>query len=146
MGHSGELTKPKQEGHTYDFYQEKFMRLSHQVPNLSEEFFVGCFVSALRDAIKYDIIAKKPISMMKAMRLARVEEENLSNIRKSFIVAFPKGGGPGSLLGPNSPTRSNVTGSSNNTTYPVNKLPHKRCRKRRRKDFVFTAMKSMWRA
>lgn len=68
--------------------------------DLPEEFLVGCFVRDLRDAIKYGIIAKNPTSMMKVMRLARVEEERLPNLRRGAKVAFPKGGGPDSSFGP----------------------------------------------
>lgn len=52
---------------------------SHQVPELPKEFLVGCFISGLRDTIKYDIIAKNPVTMMEAMRLAQVEEEKSLN-------------------------------------------------------------------
>lgn len=57
------------------------MRLSHQILELPKEFLVGCFVSGLRDTIKYDVVAKNPVTMMEAMRLARVEED-LMNKKK----------------------------------------------------------------
>lgn len=60
-GYLGELSKLKQEGHTLEHYQEEFMLLLHQVQDLSEDFLVGCFISGLRDTIKYDIIAKTPL-------------------------------------------------------------------------------------
>lgn len=68
----GELSKLKQEGNTLEYYQEKFMHLSHLVHELPEEFFIECFISGLRDAVKYELIAKKPITMEEAMRLAKL--------------------------------------------------------------------------
>lgn len=68
------------------------MRLSHQVPELPEEFLVGCFVSGLRDAIKYDVIAKHPRTMEEVMWLARVEEEKLCNQKKGCKFTTSKGG------------------------------------------------------
>lgn len=56
-----------------------------QVHELPEEFLVGCFIRELRDAIKYEIIVKNPPTIEEAMRLARVEEEKLSNQRKSEV-------------------------------------------------------------
>lgn len=57
----------------YGFYQEVFMRLSHQIEGLSEEFLVRCFVSGLRDAIKYDIIMKNSTTRIETMQIARLE-------------------------------------------------------------------------
>lgn len=66
------------------------MKLSHQVQELPEDFLVGCFVGGLRDAIKYEIIAKNPNTIEEAMRLARVEEEKINNQRKEFKSTFQK--------------------------------------------------------
>lgn len=93
MEYSGELSKLWHEGHAFHFYQEEFMRISHQVQDRSEEFLVGCSTSGLKDAVKYNVIAKNPTSIMEAIRLARVEEEKLSNIRDLNLL-FRREGAP----------------------------------------------------
>lgn len=57
MEHSGELSKLKQEGADYDRYQKEFMGLSHQIQELPEDYLVGCFISGLRNQVKYEIIS-----------------------------------------------------------------------------------------
>lgn len=42
--YASELSKLKQEGHSFEHYQEEFMKLSHQVHELPEDFLVGCFI------------------------------------------------------------------------------------------------------
>lgn len=59
------------------------MRLSHQVQDLSENYLISCFISGLRDSVKYELIAKRPRTMVEAMRLEKVEEEKTTAIRKS---------------------------------------------------------------
>lgn len=123
-GYSSELSKLKQEGNTCEQYQGEFMKLSHQVQELPEEFLVGCFIGGLRDAIKYEIIAKNPPTIEEAMRLARVEEEKLSNQRKGFKGSFQRqnpSGGTTSGGGGVHPSR--LTGS---TTIPHSSSPTKR--------------------
>lgn len=93
LGYSGELSKLKQDGHTLEHYQEEFLRLSHQVQDLSVEFLVGYFISGVRDAIKYDIVAKILTTMDEAMRLAPVEEK-LQNLRKTSKPVFQKSTSP----------------------------------------------------
>lgn len=82
------------------------MKLSHQVHELPEDFLMGCFIGGLRDAIKYEIIAKNPDTIEEAMRLARVEEERIANQRRGVTSTFQKhdsssgaiGGGGGSAM------------------------------------------------
>lgn len=81
--HSGELSKLKQEGADYDRYQEEFINLSSQIQELPKDYLVGCFISGLRDQVKYELISKKPTTVMEAMRLAQVEEEKLAALKKS---------------------------------------------------------------
>lgn len=84
----GELTKLKQEGHSFDYYLEEFMRLSHQVQELPKDFLIGCFISGLRDGVKYDLIGRNPPTLEEAMRLARVKEEKTTALRKSLKTTF----------------------------------------------------------
>lgn len=51
---------------------------------------MGCFIGGLRDAVKYEIIAKIPSTIEDAIRLARVEEEKISNQRRGFKGPFQK--------------------------------------------------------
>lgn len=88
--HSGELSKLKHEGSNYDHCQEEFMRLSHQVQELPEDYLIGCFICGLRDSVKYEFIPKKTTTMMEAMRLVLVEEEKLSTMKKTQSLSFHK--------------------------------------------------------
>lgn len=80
---AGELSKLKPEGSTFDEYQAEFMRLSHHVQGLSEEFLVSCFVSGLKDLVKYELMSKNPKTIIEAMRLARIEEDKMATKRYS---------------------------------------------------------------
>lgn len=53
------------------------MRISEQIQGLPEDFLVGCFISGLRDVMKYELISKKPMTLEEAMRLSRVEEKSM---------------------------------------------------------------------
>lgn len=88
--YSGELTRLKQEGSSNDAYKEEFIRLSHQIHGLSEEFLVNYFISGLRNAIRFELIAKRPTLIIEAMRLAKVEEEKAFALKKSWKGMFSR--------------------------------------------------------
>lgn len=53
VGYSGQLIKLKQEGSWYKAYQDEFMRFLHNVYGLLEVFLTSCFISGLKDTIKF---------------------------------------------------------------------------------------------
>jgi hypothetical protein len=69
----GELTKLQQEGSIRD-YQAKFESLLSKIGNLSQSQQVSCFVSGLREEIKADVTAGRPLTLSSAIGLARVYE------------------------------------------------------------------------
>lgn len=89
----GELTKLKQDGSTYEEYVMEFMRLSHYVHGLSEEFLIECFISGLKDSIKYELMAKQPKDIIEAMRLAQLEEDRIMSTKKSGRSFYNKNQG-----------------------------------------------------
>lgn len=127
----------KHERHTYDFYQEELMRISHQVQDLAKEFLVGCFISGSRNAIKYDVVAKNPTTMMEAMRLAQVEEEKLLNIRRGSKVAFQKGGSPPNSTRSTTTLRGFIVGPPHTANNPVKRLTPQEIREQRDKGLCF---------
>lgn len=82
VNYEGELVKLKQEGLNYDEYQVEFMLLSHHVYDLSQKFLVHYFISGLRDAVKYEVMAKRPSIMIEVMRLAKLRRKEFCNQKK----------------------------------------------------------------
>lgn len=78
----GELTKVKQDGYSYDHYQTKFMRLSHQVRGIPSKYLVSFFITGLRETMKLELMSGALRSVIEAIKLERIEEENASVLRK----------------------------------------------------------------
>lgn len=149
VGQSRELSKLKQEGSNYDAYQEEFMRLSHQVQDLPESYLVGCFVSGLRDTVKYEIIAKNPNSIEEAMRLAQIEEEKLASFRRTQKAPYQKnanypgfGRGTSRAGGVANTNKGGGVGTPQNTPVLVRKLIPQEMREKREKGYASIAMGS----
>lgn len=89
------------------------------------------FYRGLRDAIRYEITAKNPTSIEEAMRLARVEKEKISNLRKGFRSAFQKPnnnvGGGGSATKPTGPA------ATQQSSTPIKRLSLQELREKRDK-------------
>lgn len=89
------------------------------------------FYRGLRDAIRYEITAKNPTSIEEAMRLARVEKEKISNLRKRFRSAFQKPnnnvGGGGSATKPTGPA------ATQQSSTPIKRLSLQELREKRDK-------------
>lgn len=83
VGYPGDLSKLKQEGFACDEYQKEFMRLFHQVNGLSEEFLISCFMSSLQENVGLGLLAKRPQSMLEAMRLAKIEKEKSKRYQRN---------------------------------------------------------------
>lgn len=63
-------------------YQAQFERLSNQTIGLSEGFFLSCYVSGLKEEIWAAVRMFKPTTIMQAIRLARLQEENVAILKK----------------------------------------------------------------
>lgn len=116
------------------------MKLSHQLQELLEEFLVGCFTGGLRDAVKYEIIAKNPSTIENAIRLVRIEEEKISNQRRGFKSPLQKqvyssgtlGGGGGG-----SPLKSPSSTAAPHPPAPIKRLTIQELREKREKELCF---------
>lgn len=86
----GELSKLKQEGYDYEKYWNEFMRLSHQVRGIPSEHLISCFISGLRETVKIELLSRGPRSVVDAMKLARLEEEKASAIKKGVKPNYNK--------------------------------------------------------
>lgn len=96
ISYDGELSKLKQEGMNYDEYQAKFMRLSHHVHGLTQTYKMNCFISGLREAVKYEVMAKNSATMVEAMRSAKLEEQKSNAVKRSSKGNVYKGFAGGS--------------------------------------------------
>ncbi|KAA8526085.1 hypothetical protein F0562_007815 [Nyssa sinensis] len=81
----GQLTKLRQIS-TGKTYQEKFEELANKTNGLSEEFFVSCFVSGLKDEIKAGVQMFRPKNVSHAMGLAGLQEETIEALAKKNRV------------------------------------------------------------
>lgn len=86
----GELSKLKQVTFV-KAYQEKFEELANKTKGLTEEFFISCFLSGLKDEIKAGVQMFQPTTITQAIGLARLQEESIEAIaRRSRISPSPK--------------------------------------------------------
>ncbi|GLT61288.1 hypothetical protein SLA2020_340070 [Shorea laevis] len=79
----GELTKLQQEGSIKE-YQSKFESLLPKIGTLSQSQQVSCFVIGLKDVIKADVMAGRPLNLTSAIGLARVYEARNTALKKKF--------------------------------------------------------------
>lgn len=70
----GQLTKLKQ-WRTVRLYQDKFKEMATKSSGLSEEFFISCFVSGLREEVRAGVQMFQPKTISQAMGLACLQEE-----------------------------------------------------------------------
>lgn len=138
--YSSELSKLKQEGHNFEEYQSEFMHLSHFFHGLSDEFLINCFVSGLRDPMKFKLIAKQLTSMEQAMKWVKREEEKSvatqENVKGTGVQSMPSSSsntGPGGPANP--PKSSNPTAPTEEN--PVRRLTTQEVRERRGKGLRF---------
>ena len=77
----GELTKLQQTGSVRD-YQSRFENLLAKAGHLPPARQVSCFISGLKEGIKADVLARRPVDLSTAIGLARLyEARNLSQRR-----------------------------------------------------------------
>ncbi|KAH9699109.1 hypothetical protein KPL71_024219 [Citrus sinensis] len=77
----GQLSKLRQTS-TVRLYQEQFEALVARTRGLPEDFFVQCFVSGLRDAIKNQVAMFQPKTLIQAVGLALLQESTLEAMIK----------------------------------------------------------------
>lgn len=141
ISYNGELSKLKQEGMRYDDYQAEFMQLSHHVHGLTHTYKMNCFISGLRETVKYEVMAKKPTTLVEAMRLAKLEEEKTAALRKSAKGNSHKevnNNFGGATFGVLSTQKPNTTSSTTIVTHPVKKLTQHELKKKRDKGLCFS--------
>lgn len=87
----GELTKLCQNS-TVKSYQERFEELANRTQGLTQEFFVSCFLSGLKEEIRAAVQMFHPTTITQAIGLARLQEETIEAIsRKSRLPLKPSG-------------------------------------------------------
>ncbi|CAJ2659203.1 unnamed protein product [Trifolium pratense] len=75
------LFKLTQTGTVAEYYLQ-FTSLANRVYGLSNDALIDCFVSGLNDEIRRDVLIHTPISIVKAVSLAKVYEEKYSSNQK----------------------------------------------------------------
>ncbi|KAH9655868.1 Cinnamyl alcohol dehydrogenase 5 [Citrus sinensis] len=73
----GSLTKLRQTRTILD-YQRQFEKLADRTSNLTEPFFISCFLSGLRKDIKTGVQLFKPVSLLQTFELARFQEKAIT--------------------------------------------------------------------
>jgi hypothetical protein len=80
----GKLTKLQHERSIKD-YQARFESLLSKIGTLTSSQQVSCFVSELKEPIKADVLAGRPLTLTFAIDLARVYEAQHLAIRKNVM-------------------------------------------------------------
>lgn len=154
----GELTKLTQTS-TVKAYQERFEELANRTSGLTQEFFVSCFVSGLREDIRAGVQMFYPANITQAIGLARLQEESIEAIhRRSKIPSKPgqtNWGAPPMLslprsnppIGVRSDRRTHVNYAitapiapppqNNINQYPIKKLTQREMEARKEKGLCF---------
>ncbi|GAU15122.1 hypothetical protein TSUD_08600 [Trifolium subterraneum] len=83
----GALFKHTQTGSVKD-YQGQFEMLANRITGLSPPFYLSCFVSGLKPAIRREVQAFQPLTLNQAINLAKLQEEKLSD--HSSHASIPK--------------------------------------------------------
>lgn len=76
------LFKLKQTGTVAEYYME-FTSLANRSEGLTNEALIDCFVSGLHEDIKRDVKAMTPHTILRAVSLAKLFEEKVSNITQT---------------------------------------------------------------
>lgn len=77
----GELTKLYQVS-SVKCYQERFEELANRTSGLTQEFFVSCFLSGLKEEIRGGVQMFHPTTISQAIGLARLQEETIEAIAR----------------------------------------------------------------
>jgi hypothetical protein len=96
-----------------EFYT-KFTALANRTHGVSSDALLDCFISGLKPEIRHDVLAQSPISLTKAVSLAKLFEEKYQPRPKS-ISTYPQ----------NRPTTSSYPARTTNTA-PILPTPNTR--------------------
>ena len=71
-------------------YQIEFDKLANHIKGFSDAFYMSCFISGLKDAIRSEVKLLFPRTMMESLGLAKLEKENIiaQQHSKSTFVPF----------------------------------------------------------
>ena len=85
----GSLTKLRQTG-TVREYQTEFEKLANHIEGLPDAFYLSCFISGLKDAIRSEVKMFFPRTMMEALGFAKLEVDKIwaQQCSKSNLVPF----------------------------------------------------------
>jgi hypothetical protein len=72
----GQLTKLRQVNDVKE-YQEQFEALMARARGLTEEFFVECFISGLKDVVRSQVVMFQPNTLSQAIGLALLQEKTM---------------------------------------------------------------------
>lgn len=78
----GELFKLQQTGTVSDYYL-KFMALANRPEGLSNEAVLNCFLSGLNVDIRRDVIAQRPMTLIRVVSLAKLYEEKYQPVNSN---------------------------------------------------------------
>ena len=70
-------------------YQTKFEKLTNHTEGLPDAFYLSCFISGLKDAIRFEVKMFFPNIMMKYLELAKLSKDNIRAQQRSKSTLVP---------------------------------------------------------
>lgn len=89
MDYHETLSKIKQTGSLRD-YQKEFEYLSTRVHGWSEKALIGTFMGGLKSESVAEVKLKKPKTLMQALGVARIKEDQLQDLTKNSCLDVRK--------------------------------------------------------
>lgn len=109
--------------------QREFEHLVNRVSGLPEKALIGTFLGGLKDEIAVEVCIFKPRTLLKAIELARMQDDQLSRsrINSRLKATKPQGGNP----------LAHPIAQSNASLPPIKKISWEEMQKRREKGLCF---------
>ena len=79
----GALFKLSQRGSVNDYLTD-FERLANRIVGLQPQLLLSCFISGLSSEIRREVITLQPLSLPQAAALAKLQEDKLTDRRRSY--------------------------------------------------------------
>ena len=112
---------------TVEDYKSQFEALSNQLRGLAKSYKLSCFLSGLREDIRFMVLMVNPSNLYIAFGLAKMQEENMVTLRRTAKLGYV-------------PTRL-VIGPSNlyekRVIVPIQRLSPSEMKKRRDKGLCY---------
>lgn len=70
-------------------YYVEFTALANRTQGISTNALLDCFLSGLRPEIKRDVLAQSPLSLAKAVSLAKLFEDKYPKTTKPYPQTYP---------------------------------------------------------